>query len=287
MGESKKMKNFYRLIHGDCLKVLPTLPKESIDLIVADPPYSQTDFEWDKFSSWQPLIWNFQHVLKPNGQLFMFGKLPMLNIVIRTAKRYFDFRYELIWAKNHPAPFATDKKPLQLHENIVCFAKHNCDISRLIFNANEVMLNKKPTPRWGYQRKNTNRLRSGWKGDVDVELQRRKEKSLPRTILYASIVHPSHLPNEYMGHPTQKPEKLVKWMIKVATYPNQTVLAPFVGSGTAIKCCQDLNRNCIGIEIKPDYCDIVKKRCFGRNFLDREVEYQFEVFEKMKVLGAV
>jgi DNA modification methylase len=78
-------------------------------------------------------------------------------------------------------------------------------------------------------------------------------------------------------HPTQKPIKLLEWIIKNYCDKDDVILDPFIGSGTTMIACQNLKRSCIGIEINPKYCEIVKKRCFGRRFLDREVEYRFEV----------
>jgi len=274
------MKNFYWLIQGDCLEVLPTLPNDFVDLIVIDPPYGQTDFKWDKFEEWEILFTEFKRILKDNGQMFVFGKLPMLYEVYRYAiDSDFIFRYEIIWVKNHPAPYATSKKPLQAHENILCFAKKKCKISSLTFNLKDIMINTKPSPRWGSQKKNLNRLRTGWRKDIDVKEQRKRIKSFPRTVINASIVHPFHLPDEYRGHPTQKPERIIRWIVQSSSNIGEIVLDSFLGSGTTMKVCQDLSRSCIGIEIVPEYCEITKKRCFGRTFLDREVEYKFEVFK--------
>jgi len=74
-------------------------------------------------------------------------------------------------------------------------------------------------------------------------------------------------------------EGFVKKIIELLTDEGDTVLDPFLGGGTTMKVCQDLSRSCIGIEIDPKYCMIVKERCFGRQFLDHEVEYKFEVDE--------
>ena len=61
-------------------------------------------------------------------------------------------------------------------------------------------------------------------------------------------------------HPTQKPVSLMKWCILQASDP-QTILDPFMGSGSTIRAALDLNRKCIGIEIEEKYCEIAAKRC--------------------------
>ena len=61
-------------------------------------------------------------------------------------------------------------------------------------------------------------------------------------------------------HPTQKPEGLMKWcIIKDCSNP-QTILDPFMGSGTTLRAAKDLNRKCIGIELEEKYCEIAVER---------------------------
>lgn len=63
-------------------------------------------------------------------------------------------------------------------------------------------------------------------------------------------------------HPTQKPVQLIKWCIQQCKYWDipLTILDPFLGSGTTLVACKELNRNGIGIEINEKYCEIAKKR---------------------------
>ena len=82
-----------------------------------------------------------------------------------------------------------------------------------------------------------------------------------------------------IGHPAPFPEELPRRCMRLFSYIGDTILDPFVGSGTTIKVAQDLKRNCIGIEVNPKYCSLIKSRCFGRQFLDRKVEYKFEVVD--------
>lgn len=63
-----------------------------------------------------------------------------------------------------------------------------------------------------------------------------------------------------LAHPTQKPEGLFERMILASSNEDDTVLDPFVGSGTTLRVCQQLGRNCIGIDINPDYVDMSKRR---------------------------
>ena len=62
-------------------------------------------------------------------------------------------------------------------------------------------------------------------------------------------------------HPTQKPIKLMTWCIKKYSKEQDTILDPFMGSGTTLKAAKDLGRKAIGIELEEKYCEIAAKRC--------------------------
>ena len=64
---------------------------------------------------------------------------------------------------------------------------------------------------------------------------------------------------ERVGHPTQKPLDVMAWCISLA--PNSdTILDPFMGSGTTLRAAKDLGRKAIGIEIEEKYCEIAVRR---------------------------
>ena len=66
--------------------------------------------------------------------------------------------------------------------------------------------------------------------------------------------------SERVGHTTQKPLALMEEIINRHTNVVQTILDPFIGSGTTAIACMNTNRNYIGFEISKEYCDIAEKR---------------------------
>ena len=64
----------------------------------------------------------------------------------------------------------------------------------------------------------------------------------------------------FTGHKSQKPIKLIKKLVEEHTKKGDTVLDPFLGSGTTAVACKELGRNYIGIEISPEYCKIAENR---------------------------
>lgn len=79
--------------------------------------------------------------------------------------------------------------------------------------------------------------------------------------LWAGYYHDFDKDIEYRtNHPTQKPLKLMRYIINRYTNENDIVLDPFLGSGTTAVACKQLNRRYIGIEINPEYCKIAEQR---------------------------
>ena len=61
-------------------------------------------------------------------------------------------------------------------------------------------------------------------------------------------------------HPTRKPTQFIVWVVELFSKPGQLVLDPFLGSGTTLLACEQLDRTCIGGELDPLYCaDIIRR----------------------------
>jgi DNA modification methylase len=65
---------------------------------------------------------------------------------------------------------------------------------------------------------------------------------------------------EHGFHPTQKPIKVIRWLLEYLSREGETILDPFMGSGSTLVVAKQLNRNAIGIDISKEYCELAYKR---------------------------
>jgi len=72
--------------------------------------------------------------------------------------------------------------------------------------------------------------------------------------------HANFVRDEVPGHPCPKPNKWASWLISKFSTSGESILDPFMGSGTTLRAAKDLGRKAIGIEICEAYCEIAAKR---------------------------
>jgi len=247
---------------GDALNVLPSLPANQFQMIVADPPYFQVLLEeqWD--NTWQSsdeyLNWTLdwvrecKRVLKQDGLLYIFGQLGKrehvwLHTCSMLAKEM-QFHDMIIW-----------DRAVGYNERYDSFTPQYEMILVLRQAANAKPYFDKDAVRLPYDEdKIQSYLRDKRYKDKDArERHLRKGKYATNILRVPSLKGSS---KEKIGHPSQKPITLINQLVSASTRKGDYVLDPFLGSGTTAAAAQELGRRWLGIESNPDYVKIAQKR---------------------------
>ena len=222
------------IINADCLEYMKTLPDKSFDLVLTDPPYGTTSNEWDTVVDF------FDESMRiTQTGVIIFASQPFTSDLISKNRK--SFRYGWVWNKGMTGNFAIAKyQPLKVHEDILVFG--NAEYS-------PIMRIGKLRMKGGSDKGNANT------GGL-VSVAHESEDYYPESILNFSN---AGLRIQSM-HPTQKPVELLKYLVQTYSNEGDTILDPFMGSGTTLVACKHLNRNCVGIEISEKYCAIAQER---------------------------
>lgn len=231
-----------KLYNMDCIAAMRKIKRDSVDLIVTDPPYNLGNFMidrdtnlskmrdnffgtagWDNmdFKDWKKSMDSFfksaSRVMKDGGSMIVFMAIIKVETIIKLAeKNGFYYKTTGIWHKTNPMP-----RNMNLH----------------FVNSTEA---------WIYF---TYKTRTGTFNNGGAMLH--------------DFIETSVTPNgerKYGKHPTQKPENLIKHFVDVLSNKGDWVLDPFMGSGTTGVVSKRANRNFIGIELNEDYYNIAYER---------------------------
>lgn len=276
-----------KLYLGDSKEELLKLPDNSVDLIVTSPPYADQrkgtygGIHPDKYVEWfLPVSEQLLRVLKPTGTFILNIKEKVLNgerstyvmeLILAMRKQGWLWTEEFIWHKKNCYPGKWSNRFRDAWERLLQFNKDK----KFNMYQEEVMV---PMGDWAKARlknlsdtdkiRDTSKAGSGFGKNISNWLTR--DKAYPTNVL--------HLATECSNknHSAAFPEELPEWFIKLFTKENDTVLDPFMGSGTTIVVAKRMKRHSIGIEIIPDYYQMVKEQIHPVELylLEPEVKYE-------------
>jgi len=253
------------VIHGDTLKILPTLDSDSAQIIIADPPYNiGKDFgnDSDKQPMDKYLLWCEQwikeclRVMKPNGTMFIYGFSEILALILSKVPYNINRRW-IVWHytnKNVPSLNFWQRS----HESVIVLWKsdkvfHRDDIREAY---TEGFLNGAA----GKERKATKGRFSN--GDKKTTYTAHANGALPRDVIKIPALAGGAGMNERVDHPTQKPltlcDKLIRSCKQSAT--DGYVLVPFAGSGSECLAAKNMGLPFVGIELNDDYVKLIHER---------------------------
>lgn len=258
-----------QLLLGDCLEQLKTLPDNSVDLVLTDPPYATTDAAWDKMLDFSKVWVELDRVCKSNTAVLLFGIEPFMSKVrISNLKNY---RYDWIWQKDKASNFLfANKQPAKVTEYCAVFYKKQPKYySQKTINPNGPSKRhlSKASPQSDGAKVLMKNMPAFGGGLGTTGRDYEPDKLLGKNLIYFA----REQKNKF--HPTQKPVSLCEHLIKAYTDPNDVVLDFTMGSGSTGVAAKNLGRSFIGIERDESYFAIAKKRIESTNLSNIEVKH--------------
>lgn len=258
-----------KIICGDVLEHLKNIPDNSIDLVVADPPYnlskgSRINFsnqgvagfggewnkvmeDWDNMPFYDYLKFSFQwlaevkRVLKPTGSVWVFGtyhNMGLINLAYQALN--IEIINEVVWYKRNAFPNLAGRRLTASHETLLWGHSGNDKNRRYYFDYKKSKEYFDPSDLMKAEGK---QMRTVW--DVPNNKESREI--------------------EFGKHPTQKPLRVCKRIIEISSKPGDLVLVPFAGAGSECLAASELGRKFIGFELDQKYIDIANKRISASN----------------------
>ena len=238
------------IILGDCLEVMQRIPDNSIDCIICDLPYGTTACSWDVVIPFDKLWEQYKRIRKDNCPIVLFGSEPFSTYL--RMSNINEYRYDLIWHKNSSGGFVNaNKMPMKYHENISIFYKelptYNPQFQKYSDSTYKRFKDGEKANRVKQVKYSTNKIQGGvsYEGLQGVDYSRGKYPE--------SVIKFPNLSNNKRIHSTQKPVKLIEYLIKTYSNENDLILDNCSGSGTTAIACYNTRRNFICIEKDKDY----------------------------------
>lgn len=226
-----------RLLNGDCIEVMQSIPAESVDLILCDLPYGTTRNKWDSVIDLAALWGEYRRICR--GAIVLTAQTPFDKVL--GASNVGMLRYEWIWRKEAGTGFLNAKRaPLKDHENVLVFYDSPPTYNPQMRNGFKPYRCKK-----GGETPNYNPS-----GIVTTESSGDR---YPLTVLEFSR-------DREKVHPTQKPVALMEYLIRTYTNAGDTVMDNCMGSGTTGIASVNTGRRFIGIERDEKYFQIARER---------------------------
>jgi len=235
-----------KIFCSDCLEIMPKLQNESVDLVVADPPFNigkNYNMYKDRMKKEEYIEWckrwlaECVRILKPSGSLYIFNYPENNAYLMPFLDKTMVFRRWLTW--HYPTNTGMSPKSYTRTQHSILFYTKTKDS---VFNKDAVAQPyKNPT-----DKRIKKLIASGKKGRA------------PYDVFHFNLI--KNVSKEKTEHVCQIPENLIKIFIKASSNRGDLVFDPFLGSGTVAVAAKKLGRKYLGCEIDEKYCKIIKDR---------------------------
>ncbi len=232
--------NRFSAFLGESIWGMEQLGDQCVDLILCDPPQGITAAKWDVILPFDKLWEQYRRLLKPTGCCVIFGNMPFTADLVCSNKDW--FKYEIIWEKSKASnPANCHIRPMRAHENIEVFAP---SWPRYF----PQMVPGKPYNKGLVKAQSEDDLYGKHKQTV---VENKTGDRYPRTVQYVPTKESER--GRPSLHKTQKPQKLLQWLIKTYSLPGELVLDNTAGSFSTGVAALETGREFIGIELNEGY----------------------------------
>jgi DNA modification methylase len=299
-----------KLILGDNLEILKAIESDTIDLIYLDPPFfSNRNYEviwgdegevrsfqdrWsggiDHYIAWlKERVVQMHRILKPTGSIFLhcdwhadaYIRVEILDKIFG----YQHFRNEIIWSYKTTLRVSNNHLGRD-HDTIFAYAKS--EKFKIYPDKNDYPASESTLKRWAKYADETGFVSNKhFAGSSTTIINTQDEtkgfninSGIPRDVW--DIQHLAGNNPQKIGYPTQKPEKLLERIIKMASNEDDIVLDPFVGGGTTVAIADKLNRKWIGIDQSVQAVKVTEMRLqkqqdlFSNSFIVQLHKYDYD-----------
>lgn len=242
-----------KILQGNCIEIMKSLPARSVDLIFADPPYNLqlggdltrpdnskvngVEDDWDKFSSFgeydkfsREWLLEARRLLKDDGAIWVIGSYHnIFRLGAELQNLGFWILNDIVWRKTNPMPNFRGRRFTNAHETMIWASKSENSKYRFNYDAMKAL-------------NEDLQMRSDWTIPLCTGGERLKNADGKK------------------AHPTQKPEALLHRVIMSSTEMGDVVLDPFFGTGTTGAVAKKLGRDFIGIERESEYIAHAEER---------------------------
>ena len=238
-----------QIICGDCLEVIKGIPDNSIDLVVTDPPYNKNysyrDYNDNRLDYWEWLkniFVEINRVLKINSSIYVKQDLDNLYNMMTILNSIASYKNIINW--KNPSQAHPKKNYDKWSEVILFYTK-----GTPIFNT-YAEKRRKPDNYWSGCGKEFKGKMSNYWEDINR--------------VYSGCVHNKeaeiNIKTNKKYHSCQMPIGIAKRPILFSSNKGDTILDPFLGSGTTAVACKETGRKYIGIEKDKEYVEIARRR---------------------------
>lgn len=233
-----KSETEHNIVISDVLDCLKKIPDESVQLIIADPPYNIDIAEWDCYEDYiewaSKWLSEAYRILKKKGNIVIFGGFQFENAnradlleLVHYIRNHTDFKLVNVIVWYYKNGISARRFFSNRHEEIMWFTKTN----KYLFNLDDVRI------------KYDEATLELYKKDKRLKFENLVKGKNPTNVWEISRLNSNS--KERVGHPTQKPQQIIERIVKSMSMEQDTVLDMFAGSGITLKVCIENNRNSI------------------------------------------